>query len=87
MMAGTEPSSNMPGAKPGVSRGERFESPWPNPVSRLILLARPEAAERTECTELARPSDLCDDVRSVSGRPPDLDRKSIDDLEACAQCP
>lgn len=70
MMAGTEPSSNRPGARTGVPIGDREESPIAYEVSKFKLFARPEAAERIECTELALPSDLCEPLRSFIERPP-----------------
>lgn len=70
-MAGAGPRSIRPGAMLGASGGERFESPKPYvAVSKLKLLARPEAIDRNECAELARPSDLCDELRSVIWNPP-----------------
>lgn len=86
MMAGTVPRTSRPGAMAGVCNGDLLASPKPYPVSRFKLLARPDAADRTECTELARPSDLCDEDRSVIGKPPRplllLGMKSTDDREA-----
>lgn len=87
-MAGTAPRSINPGAKPDVSIGKRLESPGPNAaVSKFRLLARPDAADLIECTELARPSDLCEDVLSAICKPPKpllvREKRSIEGREEC----
>lgn len=88
MIAGTAPNNSMPGAMPGASVGDRWALPRLNAaVSRLRLLARPEVADRMECAELARPSDLCEGVRSFMPIPPKAllvrDKSSTEGLEEC----
>src|SRR3569833_3361425 len=71
MMAGYDPSMCRAGEGPGMSRGESSSCP-PNircaPRARLLPL--PEVSECAEWTEwpaeLWRPSDLCEELRSIA---------------------